>query len=69
MFKAADGQRVKGSAFIDPVWRGMVQWHSVTNVDWDRAQTRKEFEVLFRARPDGDALMRRFESLEHKEAA
>jgi hypothetical protein len=68
-FKANDGQRMKGSTFIDPVWRGMVQWHSVTNVDWDRAQTRKEFEVLFRARPDGEALMRRFESLEQKEAA
>jgi hypothetical protein len=68
-FKTNDGQRIKGSAFIDPVWRGMVQWHSVTNVDWDRAQTRKEFEALFRARPDGEALIRRFESLEQKEAA
>jgi hypothetical protein len=68
-FKTADGQNVRGSTFIDPVWRGMVQWHSVTNVDWDRAQTRKGFEAMFRARPDGEALMRRFESLEQKEAA
>jgi hypothetical protein len=68
-FKATDGQHVKGSAFIDPVWRGMVQWHSVTNSDWDRTQARKEFEVLFRARPDGAALLRRFDSLEQKEAA
>ena len=68
-FKLASGERVKGAAFIDPVWRGMVQWHSVTNVDWDRAQRRKEFEAMFRARPDGDALLRRFESLEQKEAA
>jgi hypothetical protein len=68
-FKTADGQRVKGSAFIDPVWRGMVQWHSVTNIDWDRAQTRKEFEAMFRARPDGDRLLRQFEDLERKEAA
>jgi hypothetical protein len=69
MFKTADGQRVKGSTFIDPVWRGMVQWHSVTNVDWDRAQRRKEFEAMFRARPDGEALTRSFESLQQKEAA
>ena len=69
MFKANNGQRIKGSTFIDPVWRGMVQWHSVTNVDWDRAQTRKEFEAMFRARPDCEALMRRFESVEQKEAA
>jgi hypothetical protein len=69
MFKTADGQCVKGSAFIDPMWRGMVQWHSVTNVDWNRAQTCKEFEAMFRARPGGEVLMRRFESLEQKEAA
>jgi hypothetical protein len=68
-FKTADGQHVKGASFIDPVWRGMVHWHSVTNNDWDRAQTRKEFEAMFRARPDGDALLRCFETLEQKEAA
>lgn len=68
-FKAEDGGRIKGAAFIDPVWRGMVHWHAVTNVDWDRAQTRKEFEALFRARPDGEALLGRFESLEMREAA
>lgn len=69
MFRTSSGERMKGSSFIDPVWRGMVQWHSVTNVDWDRAQTRKEFEAMFRARADGEMLMRRFESLERKEAA
>jgi hypothetical protein len=68
-FKANDGKRVKGASFIDPVWRGMVQWHSVTNNDFDRARTRKEFEAMFRARPDGAALQRRFDSLEQKEAA
>ena len=68
-FKTMSGERVKGATFVDPVWRGMVQWHAVTNVDWDRAQTRKEFETMFRARPDGEALLRRFEQLEQKEAA
>ncbi len=68
-FRIADGQRVKGASFIDPVWRGMVHWHSVTNSDWDRAQAHKEFEAMFRARPEGDALLRHFESLEQKEAA
>jgi hypothetical protein len=68
-FKADDGRHVKGASFIDPVWRGMVHWHSVANVDWERAQTRKEFETMFRARPDGEALIRQFESLDRKEAA
>ena len=68
-FRLADGSRVKGAAFIDPVWRGMVQWHAVANVDWDRAQTRKKFEAMFRARPDGESLLARFADLEIKEAA
>ena len=68
-FKTVDGQHVKGATFIDPVWRGMVHWHSVTNADWDRAQARKEYETMFRTRPDGDVLLRRFENLEQKEAA
>jgi len=67
--KAADGRRLKGAEFIDPIWRGMVQWHAVTSVDWDRAQTRKAFETMFRARAGGEALLRQFESLEQKEAA
>jgi hypothetical protein len=68
-FKACDGRRVKGAEFIDPVWRGMVEWHAVTNVDWDRAETRKAFERMFRTRPDGEALLSRFDRLEQKEAA
>ncbi len=68
-WRTADGRRVRGADFIDPVWRGMVQWHSVTNIDWERARTRKEFEAMFRGRPDGEALNRRFQSLEQKEAA
>jgi hypothetical protein len=68
-FRTADGRRVRGAAFIDPVWNGMVQWHAVTNVDWERQRTRAEFDSLLRARPDGDALLRQFQSLEHKEAA
>ncbi len=68
-FKIQDGGRVSGASFIDPVWRGMVQWHSVTNIDWAREQTRKEFEAMFRARSDGDVLIRRFESLEQQKAA
>ena len=68
-FKTADGTGVKGATFIDPVWRGMVQWHSVASIDHERAETRKEFEAMFRARPNGEALISQFYSLEQKEAA
>ena len=62
--------RKKGAVFIDPVWRGMMQWHAVTNNDWDREQARTEFAGLFGTRPDGAALQRDFDSLEQeKEAA
>lgn len=68
-FRTADGTTARGSDFIDPVWRGMVEWHAVTQVDWDREQARKAFEDMFRARPDGEILLRRFESLEQRKAA
>jgi hypothetical protein len=68
-FRTADGGLARGTDLVDPVWRGMVQWHAVTNIDWERARTRREFELMFHARPDGEALMRRFHSLEQREAA
>jgi hypothetical protein len=30
-------RRIAGAEMIDPVWRGMVQWHAVTNTDFARA--------------------------------
>jgi len=68
-FQTADGTCVKGADFIDPVWRGMVQWHAITNVDWERRRQQDKFEALFHPRPDGEALARRFRTLEQKEAA
>jgi hypothetical protein len=67
-FKTADGP-VKGAVFIDPVWRGMMQWHSVTSIDWEREQGRKDFAGMLRGLPNGEALLRQFENLEQKEAA
>jgi hypothetical protein len=68
-FKTADGKRVKGAEFIDPVWRGMVHYHAVTSIDFEHERTRKEFAALFGARPNGEALLRQFENLGRKEAA
>jgi hypothetical protein len=68
-FRTADGGVTGGAAFMDPVWRGMVQWHAVANVDFEQARLRREFEAMFRARPDGGTLLRRFEGLERREAA
>jgi hypothetical protein len=62
-FKTVDGGRVKGADMIDPVWRGMVQWHSVTHVDFDRAETRKELTAALAKRPGGTDLVARFDAL------
>lgn len=62
-FKTVDGGRVKGAAFIDPVWAGMVRWHSVTNVEFDRAQTRQELVAALGRKPGGAELIARFDAL------
>jgi hypothetical protein len=68
-FKTADGGTIKGADMMDPIWRGMVHWHSVTNVEWDRQQTRKEFEAMLRVRPEGEKLLAQFNNLNLREAA
>ena len=69
MFKTADGATVPGKSFIDPIWTGMIRWHTVTNRDFDRNQTRDKIANLLTAKGNGAELMRRFDALEQKEAA
>ena len=51
-----DGRRrdaCRGADFIDPVWRGMVQWHAVTNVDFERdADARGNSEAMLAPSPE-----------------
>jgi hypothetical protein len=68
-FKTLDQKRISGAAMIDPVWRGMVQWHAVTNADYGREQERKELTGVLAAQPNGRDLLQRFNALERKEAA
>jgi len=68
-WRGANGERIKGADFIDPVWRGMVHWHAVANLDFERERAAKEFDAMLKARPGGDALMRQFHDLAQKEAA
>jgi hypothetical protein len=68
-FKTVDRGRVSGAQMIDPVWRGMVQWHAVTDADYGREQARAELTSMLTRRPNGRELVQRFDALEHKEAA
>jgi hypothetical protein len=68
-FKGADGKQIPGAQLVDPVWRGMVQWHAITNTDHAREQTRRDLTATLAAQPNGGELVRRFDALEHRQAA
>jgi hypothetical protein len=68
-FRAEDGAKVAGKSFIDPIWNGMVHWHSVTTVDHARAQTREGIVAQLRARSDGAKRLAEFDALAPREAA
>lgn len=68
-FKTVDGSTIKGAEFIDPVWNGMVQWHTVANSDFDRAQTRDKIAAMLAAKGNEAELLARFDSLEQRQAA
>lgn len=68
-FRTVDGGMVAGATFIDPIWRGMVQWHSVTNHDFQREQSRHNLHAMLATQPNAAALIRAFDALDMKEAA
>jgi hypothetical protein len=68
-FKTVDGGTVKGADFIDPLWRGMVHWHSVTNADFQHAQSRETLHGMLAKKPNSGDLIGRFDALEVKVAA
>jgi hypothetical protein len=68
-FKTVDRGRISGAQMIDPVWRGMVQWHAVTDADYGREQARAGLTALLVSLPNGRELAQRFDTLERKEAA
>jgi hypothetical protein len=67
--KGLNGERIKGSAMIDPIWEGMIHWHSVTQADFSREQGRQAIEARINKRADGRALLAQFDALEQKAAA
>jgi hypothetical protein len=68
-FRTAAGERVPGSAFIDPIWNGMVHWHAVTTVDHAREQTRQAIIAQLLAAPDGAKRLAAFDAAAPREAA
>lgn len=68
-FRTADGETIKGAEMIDPVWRGMVHWHAVTNADFAHQQAHAALTAALIAQDNGRDLVQRFDRLEHREAA
>jgi hypothetical protein len=68
MFKTGAGKAVAGAEFIDPVWRGMVNWHAVTNVEFERARTHKALCEALLAQPGGRELVAQFETLSEEKS-
>jgi hypothetical protein len=67
--KTIDGRQVPGHIIIDPVWEQMIEWHSVTNADFTRIQSRDNVTERLRKRPHGEALVAQFDALELEKAA
>jgi hypothetical protein len=68
-FRTADGARISGKSFIDPIWEGMVHWHAVTTIDHARAQTRAAVAEQLSAGPEGARQLAAFDALEERAAA
>jgi len=68
-FRTEAGATVPGKAFIDPIWNGMVHWHSVTTIDHARTQTREAIATQLLAVPDGAKRLAAFDALAAREAA
>ncbi|PKQ03937.1 MAG: hypothetical protein CVT73_14485 [Alphaproteobacteria bacterium HGW-Alphaproteobacteria-12] len=63
-FKSLDGGTVPGKDLIDPVWEGMVHWHSVTQAALSREQSREAIRAVLASAPDGLRLFAVFDELE-----
>jgi len=67
--KTVDGKTIPGAEIIDPVWDQMIEWHSVTNANFAREQSRDAIHGRLKTKPNGPALVARFDALEFAQAA
>lgn len=67
--KLEDGRTVPGASLIDPVWDGMIEWHTVTNAEFGRDQTRNDILARIDRQPRAAELRNHYLSFEQKAAA
>lgn len=68
-FKGEKGERVPGATLINPIWNDMVEWHSVTNAEFQQAQARDGLLALIGTHSKAPVIRDQFLALEHKVAA
>ena len=68
-FKTPEGGSISGKDFIDPVWNGLVHYHSVTVLQHQRDITRAAIADRLGRLPDGSRRIADFDALELKAAA
>ncbi|HEY2706810.1 MAG TPA: hypothetical protein VGI95_02045 [Caulobacteraceae bacterium] len=61
-FKTKNGP-VEGKTFIDPVWARIVAWNSEDVPRNQRKATRESVEACLKARPDGAALLAKYDAV------
>lgn len=61
-FETVDGGTIQGKEMIDPVWEGMVHWHSVTQADLAREQSHDAIRARLLKEPEGQRLFEEFEA-------
>jgi hypothetical protein len=67
--KTVAGKAMPAAPIIDTVWEQLVEWHTVTNAQFGRAQSRDAILARLKAKPDGAVHAARFDALEFKAAA
>ncbi|MDG2061587.1 MAG: hypothetical protein P8J93_07215 [SAR86 cluster bacterium] len=62
-FKTHNNLEIKGSLFIDPVWKKMVAWHGKTNIEESKIISIKNFENLLQENQKSDTRVKEFHAL------
>lgn len=67
--RTVDGGTMPGMQLIGPVWEAMIAWHTVTNSDFQRNQSRENIIGRLKTKPNGPSLAAQFDGLELRAAA
>jgi hypothetical protein len=67
--KTVDGKTLPAAPIIDRIWEDLVEWHTVTNAQFARQQSRDAILERLKAKPNGQVHAARFDALEFKAAA